>query len=60
MDSRAEKYQDKNLKIGSRTARNTDLYKEINKTELDNFEVKSNATVKGKWLYVYSIYWYSL
>jgi hypothetical protein len=47
MDSRAEKYQDKNLRIGSRTARNTDLYKEINKTELDNFEVKSNATVIG-------------
>ena len=47
MDSRAEKYQDKSLKIGSRTARNTDLYKEINKTELDNFEVKSNATVIG-------------
>ena len=47
MDSRLEKYQDKSLQIGSRTARNTDLYKEINKTELDNFEVKSNATVIG-------------
>ena len=47
MDSRAEKYQDKNLEIGSRAARNTDLYKEINKTELDSFDVKSNATVIG-------------
>ena len=47
MDSRVEKYQDKNLEIGSRTARNTELYKEINKTELDSFEVKSNATVIG-------------
>ena len=47
MDSRSEKYQDNSLGIGSRTARNTELYKEINKTELDNFEVKSNATVIG-------------
>ena len=47
MDSRVEKYQDKSLEIGSRTARNTELYKEINKTELDSFEVKSNATVIG-------------
>ena len=47
MDSRAEKYQDNATQVGSRIARNTNLYKEINKTELDNFEVKSNATVIG-------------
>jgi len=47
MNSRVDKYYDKNTNIGSRTARNTELYKEISKTELENFEVKSNATVIG-------------
>lgn len=47
MDSKYNQYDDSNVEIGSRMARNTNLYKEINKTELDNFEVKSNATVIG-------------
>lgn len=47
MNSRADKYANSGQEIGLRTARNTDLYKEINKTELENFEVKSNATVIG-------------
>lgn len=47
MNSRVDKYYDKSTNIGSRTARNTELYKEISKTELDTFEVKSNATVIG-------------
>lgn len=45
MDSRLEKYsEEKNL---SRVSRNSELYKEINNNELDNFSVKSNATVIG-------------
>ena len=49
MDSRVQKYYDNNEKkqVGSRTARNTELYKEISKTELDSYEIKSNATVIG-------------
>ena len=47
MNSRTDKYYDEKTNIGSRTARNTNLYKEINKTELNNFELRSNATVIG-------------
>lgn len=47
MNSRVDKYYDNGKNVGSRTARNTQLYKEINKTELENFEVRSNATVIG-------------
>lgn len=48
MNSRTEKYYENNEKVvGSRTRRNEELYKDINKTELDNFEVRSNATVIG-------------
>ena len=47
MNSRSDKYYDKNVSVGSRTARNNQLYKEISKTEIDNFEVRSNATVIG-------------
>ena len=46
MDSRTDKYYDENT-IGTRTKRNDQLYKDINQTELDNFELKSNATVIG-------------
>ena len=46
MDSRTDKYYDDNT-IGTRTKRNDQLYKDINQTELDNFELKSNATVIG-------------
>ena len=44
MDSRTDKYYDEQT-IGTRTQRNNQLYKDINQTELDNFELKSNATV---------------
>ncbi|MBE6155961.1 MAG: hypothetical protein E7164_04310 [Firmicutes bacterium] len=47
MNSRVDKYYDNNKKVESRTVRNNQLYKEISKTELENFEVKSNATVIG-------------
>jgi len=52
MSSRLDKYyqeQDSKelneFKYSSRTKRNEELYKEINKSEIDNFEVQSNATV---------------
>lgn len=46
MDSRMNKYQDNNASM-SRVSRNENLYKDINNTELDNFTVRSNATVLG-------------
>ena len=46
MEHRVDKYYEEG-KILSRTSRNQELYKQISKTELDNFEVKSNATVIG-------------
>ena len=45
MDSRMNKYSDDNRM--SRVSKNALLYKEINESELDNFSVKSNATVIG-------------
>lgn len=44
MDSRMNKYD---LNKMSRVSRNEELYKEINDNELDNFSVRSNATVIG-------------
>lgn len=45
MDSRLNKYSDnKNM---SRVTRNMDLYKEINNTSLENYSIKSNATIIG-------------
>ena len=45
MDSRLIKYSDnKNM---SRVTRNMDLYKEINNTSLENYSIKSNATIIG-------------
>lgn len=46
MDSRLDKY-DNNSSM-SRTSRNEELYKKINNGELDNFSVRSNATVLGE------------
>lgn len=46
MDSRMNKYYDDELE-NTRFRKNEELYKEINKGELDNFEVKSNATILG-------------
>lgn len=49
MDSRTDKYYEKDIKtVPSRTSRNQELYKEISKTELNNYEVRSNATVIGE------------
>ncbi len=45
MNSRMNKYSQEN-KL-SRVSKNASLYKEINESELDNFSVKSNATVIG-------------
>lgn len=45
MDSRMNKYGENESM--SRVSRNHELYKEINDGELDNFSVKSNATVIG-------------
>ena len=45
MDSRMNKYSDDEKM--SRVSKNASLYKEINDSELDNFSVKSNATVIG-------------
>ncbi len=46
MDSRMNKYYDEELE-NTRFHRNEDLYKEINKSELDSYEVKSNTTILG-------------
>ncbi|MGN1378970.1 MAG: hypothetical protein ACI4XR_01050 [Bacilli bacterium] len=46
MEHRVDKYYEEG-QVVSRTSRNQELYKQISKTELDNFEVKSNATVIG-------------
>lgn len=45
MNTRENKYSNN---VGmSRVAKNNDLYKQINNSELDNFNVRSNATVIG-------------
>lgn len=45
MNTREKKYSNN---VGmSRVAKNNDLYKQINNSELDNFNVRSNATVIG-------------
>ena len=44
MDTRMNKYDNKSF---SRVAKNEELYKEINDASLDNFSVRSNATVIG-------------
>ena len=45
METRIDKFNES--KRMSRVAKNIDLYKEINDTELDKFKVRSNATVIG-------------
>lgn len=48
MKTRMEKYYDaEEEQIGSRAARNENLYKEINKSEIEKFEINSNATILG-------------
>ena len=45
MDTRINKYNESDRM--SRVSKNSDLYKQINNSELDNFNVHSNATVIG-------------
>ena len=47
MDSRMTKYYTEEELKNTRYHRNEELYKEINKNELDNYDIKSNATVIG-------------
>lgn len=46
MKTRMEKYYDNHEEsVGSRSSRNEELYKEINKSEIEKFEINSNATI---------------
>lgn len=46
MKTRMEKYYDNHEEtIGSRSQRNEELYKEINKSDIEKFEINSNATI---------------
>lgn len=46
MASRMEKYYtEQNDYIGSRSKKNSDLYKEINNSKIEKFDIQSNATV---------------
>lgn len=48
MKTRMEKYYDaQEEQIGSRAQKNENLYKEINKSEIEKFEINSNATILG-------------
>ena len=49
MKSRSEKYYDEEKPIyKSRTSRNTKLYKEISNSEINDFNIASNAKVIGE------------
>ena len=45
MATRMQKYYDNNENFGSRTQKNQQLYKEIAESDIDKFELSSNATV---------------
>lgn len=47
MSSRMSKYYEEANATNSRYHKNEELYKEINKSELNSFDVKSNATILG-------------
>lgn len=47
MNSRVDKYYDETQSANTRASRNKELYKEISKTELSGYEVRSNATILG-------------
>lgn len=47
MDTRMSKY-DSEVETASRVKKNASLYEEINNKEIDNFTLRSNATVLGK------------
>ena len=48
MSSRMSKYYEEDTEMPSRYHKNEALYKEINKNEIDNFEIKSNSTLLGE------------
>lgn len=49
MNSRLDKYYENNDEVvNSRVHKNEELYKEISKSEIDGYEVKSNATILGE------------
>lgn len=45
MQTRMEKYTDAHEELGSRSKKNEDLYKSISNEELDQYTIKTNATV---------------
>lgn len=47
MSSRMNKYYDEEV-VNTRYHKNEELYKEISKSEIDNYEVKSNTTILGE------------
>ena len=47
MSSRMSKYYEEPENLVTRTSRNEELYKDISKSELENYSIKSNATVLG-------------
>lgn len=47
MSSRMSKYYEEPENLVTRSSRNESLYKEISKSELDNYSISSNATVLG-------------
>ncbi|HOP65457.1 MAG TPA: hypothetical protein PLX66_00305 [Bacilli bacterium] len=48
MDSRMEKYYQSSSELPKRTEKNADIYKEINKNEIDKFKMNSNISVLEK------------
>ena len=48
MSSRMNKYYEESLDTPSRYHKNEELYKEISKSELESFDIKSNATILGE------------
>ncbi len=47
MDSRMSKYGEETVQLKSRVSANEELYKNLNKSELDNFNLNNNTTVIG-------------
>lgn len=48
MNSRMNKYYADDNVTGTRYRKNEELYKEISKSELENFDIKSNTTILGE------------
>ena len=47
MKTRMEKYYDNTKSVGSRTTKNSEIYKETNKATIEDFNVNSNVKVLG-------------